>query len=98
MTRRIRRGVSMTSPKHVRDFLNLKLGSLEHELFCVLLLDKRHRLIEYVNTSSSFAARSMERVFIHAKSSSWHLRKMPPRWSFATHIHQASPSRARRTN
>ncbi len=24
------------------------LGTLEHETFCVMLLDKRHRLIEYV--------------------------------------------------
>ena len=30
------------------DFLSIKLGTLEHEMFCVLLLDKRHRLIEYV--------------------------------------------------
>jgi len=28
--------------------LTIKLGALEHEMFCVLFLDKRHRLIEYV--------------------------------------------------
>ncbi len=38
----------MTSPRLVKDFLAIKLGTLEHEVFCVLLLDKRHRLIEYV--------------------------------------------------
>jgi len=38
----------MSSPKLVKDFLSIKLGTLEHEMFCVLLLDKRHRLIEYV--------------------------------------------------
>jgi DNA repair protein RadC len=48
MSRRVRRGVSMTSPALVRQFLSLKLGTLEHESFCVMLLDKRHRLIEYV--------------------------------------------------
>ena len=48
MSRRVRRGVSMTSPKLVREFLSVKLGTLEHESFCVMLLDKRHRLIEYV--------------------------------------------------
>jgi DNA repair protein RadC len=48
MSRKLRRGASMTSPKLVKDFLSLKLGSLEHETFCVMLLDKRHRLIEYV--------------------------------------------------
>jgi len=38
----------MASPKLVKDFLSTKLGALEHETFCVMLLDKRHRLIEYV--------------------------------------------------
>lgn len=48
MSRKLRRGTLMTSPKLVRDFLSVKLGTLEHEMFCVILLDKRHRLIEYV--------------------------------------------------
>jgi DNA repair protein RadC len=48
MTRRVRRGIAMNSPRAVREFLAIKLGALEHELFVVLLLDARHRLIEYV--------------------------------------------------
>jgi DNA repair protein RadC len=48
MSRKVRRGTSMKSPKLVKDFLSTKLGTLEHETFCVMLLDKRHRLIEYV--------------------------------------------------
>jgi DNA repair protein RadC len=48
MTRRVRRGTAMDSPSAVREFLTVKLGHLEHELFAVLLLDTRHRLIEYV--------------------------------------------------
>jgi DNA repair protein RadC len=48
LNQRCRRGTSMNSPKLVRDFLALKLGGLEYELFCVLLLDKRNRLIEFV--------------------------------------------------
>jgi DNA repair protein RadC len=48
MNRKVRRGTSMSSPKLVRDFLTIKLGTLEHEIFCVLLLDSRHRLIEFV--------------------------------------------------
>jgi DNA repair protein RadC len=48
MNRRVHRGTSMTSPQAVRDFLSIKLGALEHETFCVLLLDSRHRLIEFV--------------------------------------------------
>jgi DNA repair protein RadC len=48
MSRKVHRGVSMASPRLVRDFLSVKLGSLEYETFCVMLLDKRHRLIEFV--------------------------------------------------
>jgi DNA repair protein RadC len=48
MSRRLRRGASMSSPRLVKDFLSLRLGGLEHETFCVLLLDRRHRLIEFV--------------------------------------------------
>ena len=48
MTRRVRRGMAMDSPRIVREFLTVKLGSLEHETFAVLLLDTRHRLIDYV--------------------------------------------------
>ena len=38
----------LTSPKRTRDFLKLRLGALEYELFSVLFLDKRNRLIEFV--------------------------------------------------
>jgi DNA repair protein RadC len=48
MTRRVRRGMPMDSPRAVREFLTMKLGTLEHETFAVLLLDTRHRLIDYV--------------------------------------------------
>ena len=46
--RRVRRGTALTSPQVVRDFLQTKLGDLEHEVFVTLLLDSQHRLIEYV--------------------------------------------------
>ena len=48
MSRKIRRGTLMTSPQLVKEFLTQKLGTFEHESFCVLFLDSRHRLIEYV--------------------------------------------------
>jgi DNA repair protein RadC len=48
MTRRVHRGIAMSSPRAVREFLAVKLGTLEHEIFAVLLLDTRHRLIDYV--------------------------------------------------
>jgi DNA repair protein RadC len=48
MNRRVRRGSHMGSPATVRDFLTIRLGSLDHEVFAVLLLDARNRLIEFV--------------------------------------------------
>ncbi len=37
-----------SSPQAVRDFLRVRLGGLEHEVFAVLMLDAQHALIEYV--------------------------------------------------
>ena len=45
--RRVRRGTTLTSPQVVRDYLQTKLGDLEHEVFVTLMLDSQHRLIEY---------------------------------------------------
>ena len=43
------RGTEMlSSPQAVRDFLRIKLGTLEHEVFAVIHLDAQHRVIEYV--------------------------------------------------
>jgi len=38
----------LSSPQAVRDFLRIKLGTLEHEVFSVIHLDAQHRVIEYV--------------------------------------------------
>ena len=37
----------LSSPQLVRDFLRIKLGTLEHEVFAVIHLDAQHRVIEY---------------------------------------------------
>jgi len=47
VSRRVRLGTHLSSPKATRDYLSLKLGSLEREVFAVIFLDKRHRLISY---------------------------------------------------
>ena len=39
---------ALSSPQVVRDFLRVKLGALQHEVFAVLMLDAQHRVIEYV--------------------------------------------------
>ncbi|MDA9982406.1 DNA repair protein RadC [Gammaproteobacteria bacterium] len=43
----LRRGDYMTSPKAACDFARLQLGKLEHEVFAVLFLDSKHRLIAF---------------------------------------------------
>ena len=48
LLRQLREGPVFDSPQAARDFLCVKLGLLEHEVFVVLMLDAQHRLIEYV--------------------------------------------------
>jgi DNA repair protein RadC len=49
MAQRVRAGAPVfDSPSKTREFLRLRLGSLEHEVFSALFLTTRHRLIEYV--------------------------------------------------
>ena len=43
----MRAGPSLANPRTTRDFLAARLRDLEHEVFCCLYLDKRHRLIQF---------------------------------------------------
>jgi DNA repair protein RadC len=47
LTDPLKAGPSLSSPRATRDFLVAKLRDLEHEVFCCLYLDKRHRLIYF---------------------------------------------------
>lgn len=47
VTLRFSRGTEITSPDKTKEFLQLKLGHLEHEVFAVLWLDNRHRVIAF---------------------------------------------------
>ena len=47
LARRVKRGTSIDSPHTAREFLKMKLSALEHEVFAVIFLDTRHRMIEY---------------------------------------------------
>ncbi|MGB6603171.1 MAG: JAB domain-containing protein [Steroidobacteraceae bacterium] len=38
----------LTSPHRVREYITVTLGALDHEVFAVILVDGRHRVIEYV--------------------------------------------------
>src|SRR5271166_1063578 len=47
MAETLRAGPSLASPRATRDYLSSQLRDLEHEVFCCLYLDKRHRLIQF---------------------------------------------------
>ncbi len=47
LTECLRAGPALSSPRATSDFLTAQLRDLEHEVFCCLFLDKRHRLIQY---------------------------------------------------
>jgi DNA repair protein RadC len=44
---KVRRGTVLSSPKVVREFLRAKLAGFNYEVFSILFLDSRHRLIAY---------------------------------------------------
>jgi DNA repair protein RadC len=41
------RETTLSSPRLVQDYMRLKIGRLEHEIFVILLLDAQHRLLTY---------------------------------------------------
>ena len=46
LNRRFRRGKALTSPNHSKEYLQLQLGHLEHEVFAILSgWIERHRII-----------------------------------------------------
>ena len=47
MSEVLRASPLLASPAATREYLAARLRDLEHELFCCLLLDKRHRLIHF---------------------------------------------------
>ncbi|NOR70858.1 MAG: DNA repair protein RadC [Methylomarinum sp.] len=44
---RFTKGTAITDPKQTHEFLKLELAHEEHELFAVLWLDTRHRIIDF---------------------------------------------------
>ena len=48
LTRRLRRGKTLESPRAVRDFLTVTLGHRDYETFCAIFVDNRHRVIDFV--------------------------------------------------
>jgi DNA repair protein RadC len=47
ISKKLNRNSVFSSPQATKDFLTYKLAPYEREVFCVLLLDSQHRLIEF---------------------------------------------------
>src|ERR1700733_162358 len=45
LAKRVRRGTGFTSPRVTADYLRVRLSTLDHEVFCVIYLTKRHQFI-----------------------------------------------------
>jgi DNA repair protein RadC len=45
----VRRGASLQSPQKAGEYLTVRLGHLDYEVFGLILLDKRHRVIECID-------------------------------------------------
>jgi DNA repair protein RadC len=48
LAHRVRRGASLNSPRSVYEYLAVKLGALDYEVFGLILVDQRHKVIECV--------------------------------------------------
>jgi DNA repair protein RadC len=51
LANKVTKGSVLASPQAVRQFLIARLSDAQHEIFSILLLDKRHRLIDFVEIS-----------------------------------------------
>ena len=49
LAHRVRRGASLQSPQKTGEYLMARLGHLDYEVFGLILLDKRHRVIECID-------------------------------------------------
>ncbi len=66
------RGPYLESPQSVRDYLRLKMAAEKDEVFAVLFLDSRHRIIAFeplfqgtVNSATVHPRRVLQRVLAH---------------------------------
>jgi len=48
LARHVRRGRALGNPRATREYLQLHLAPRDHEIFAILFLDNRHRVIEFV--------------------------------------------------
>jgi DNA repair protein RadC len=48
LAHRVRRGATLNSPRSVYEYLTVKLGALDYEVFGLVLVDQRNKVIECV--------------------------------------------------
>jgi DNA repair protein RadC len=67
-----KRGQSFTDPADSRQYLSIRLGAREQEVFAVIFLDSKHRLIEYeelffgtINSASVHPREVVKRALHH---------------------------------
>jgi DNA repair protein RadC len=87
---RVKPGVTLSSPQDVKDFLRLAIGTLEHEVFCVVFLDARHRVIELRQmfrgtvTQTAVYPREVVKAALQINSSAVVLARLVAHWLLAT--------------
>ena len=47
ISKRFNRGKSLASSEETREYLKLMLSHVEHEVFCAIFMDNRHRVLAY---------------------------------------------------
>ena len=45
LAHRVRRGATLSSPQKVREYLSMRLGHLDYEMFALILVNQNHRVI-----------------------------------------------------
>lgn len=84
-------GDALSSPRAVRDYLRLTLGSLPHEVFMVLLLDAQNRLI----VAEELFRGTLTQTSVHPREVVKLARRTtPPAPSLPTTTPRARPNRA----
>jgi DNA repair protein RadC len=71
LNRQFRKGALLTSPTLVRDYLKLKIGSLEHEVFSVIYLNSENRVLSFetpfrgtINAASVYPREVVKRALV----------------------------------
>ena len=77
LSHRVRRGATLSSPQKVREYLSMRLGHLDYEVFGLILVDSHHRVIEYVELfrgtidGASVHPREVVKLILDREAAAW---------------------------